>query len=297
MKRHPIKLIVALGLLAAVAQTQAATFSGHYPSGAEGVKAATLPPPGFYLRDYNMFYFADDFPGGPPDFDAFAYINGPRAIYMTDYKIFGANYGMDLLVPFYYGDVNYKTPAGKVSDSTFAMGDLQFEPLLLGWHLPKFDIGAGYAFWAPTGDWNKDGTRPSRLLAKGFWSHMFTAGATWYPDKEKDWSISALNRYENHMENEDNDFTAGDTWTIEFGLARNFAKVVDLGVAGYYQKQVTGYSPSSAGPMDHVLGIGPEISTFYPKIGLFASLRYIFEMDARDRPEGSTVTLTLTKRW
>ena len=297
MRRNTCRPILTLGLLLTVTiPSHAATFSGHYPSGAEGIKGASLPPPGFYLRDYNLFYYADDFPGGPPDFEAFAYINGPRAIYMTDFKILGATYGMDLLIPFYYGDVKYKTPVGQVKDSTFAMGDLQFEPLLLAWHLQQLDIGAGYAFWAPTGDYNQDGTRPSRLLAKGFWSHMLTA-ATWFPDAAKTWSISGLNRYEFHMENEDLDFTAGDTYTIEFGLAKSVTKLIDLGLAGYYQKQITGYSPSNAGPMDNVVGLGPEISTFCPKLGLFSSLRYIYEVDARDRPQGQTVTLTLTKRW
>lgn len=297
MNQQLAHLLVGASVLAFLTPTQAATFSGHYPSGAEGIKAASLPPPGFYLRDYNLFYFADDFPGGPPGFDAFAYINAPRLIYMTDFKIFGANYGLDLLVPFYYGEVKFDTPGGRFKDSTFAMGDLQFEPILLGWHWKQWDVGAGYAFWAPTGDYNRSGTRPSRLLAKGFWSHMLTGGATWYPDQEKTWSLSALNRYEFHMENKDLDFTAGDTWTLEFGVSKTFNKVIDVGLAGYYQKQVTGYDPDGAGPMDRVVGIGPEIGTVFPKLGLFASLRYVFEFDAKDRPEGQTATLTLTKRW
>lgn len=296
MNQKPICLLLGICGLA-LAQAHAATFSGHYPSGAEGIKGATLPPPGFYLRDYNLFYYADDFPGGPPGFKAVAYINAPRAIYMTDFKILGATYGLDLLVPFYYGDVEFQTPAGKVKDDTFAMGDLQFEPLLLAWHLKQLDIGAGYAFWAPTGDYNRTGSRSARLLAKGFWSHMLTAGATWYPDQEKTWSLSALNRYEFHMENKDLDFTAGDTYTVEFGVGKSLNKFVDVGLAGYYQKQTTGYSPDGAGSMDHVVGLGPEISTFCPKLALFTSLRYLRELDAKDRPEGHTVSLTLTKRW
>jgi hypothetical protein len=245
MKTLPRRLLVSACLLAAAAiSVNAATFDGHYPSGAEGIKAATLPPPGFYLRDYNLFYYADDFPGGPPDFKAFAYIQAPRAIYITDLQFLGANYGMDLLIPFYYGDVQYQTPTGKFKDTTFTMGDLQFEPLLLAWHLKQFDFGAGYAFWAPTGDYNQDGTRPSRLLGKGFFSHQLTAGLTWYPDQAKTWSISALNRYEIHMEQEHNEFTAGDTDTLEFGIGKALNQYIEIGAAGYCQKQVTGYDPA-----------------------------------------------------
>jgi hypothetical protein len=290
-------LALSISVLSVAGYLQAATFSGHYPSGAEGIRAASLPPPGFYLRDYNLFYYADKFPGGPPNFEAFAYIQAPRLIYMTDFKILGANYGLDLLVPFYYGDVKFDTPAGRVKDSTFAMGDLQFEPLLLAWHFKKLDVSAGYAFWAPTGDYNRSGTRPSRLLAKGFWSHMFTAGLTWFPDEEKSWALTALNRYEIHMENSDLDFTAGDTDTLEFGISKTIMKHVDVGVVGYWQKQITGYDPAGAGPMDRVVGVGPEISAFCPKLGLFTSLRYVYELDAKDRPEGHTATLTFTKRW
>jgi hypothetical protein len=199
--------------------------------------------------------------------------------------------------------VRFDTPAGRVTDSTWAMGDLQFEPVLLGWHYEKLDIGAGYAFWAPTGDYDRNGTRPSRLLGKGFWTHMFTAGATWYPDQAKTWSISALNRYEIHMEGrrtnpvtgQDLRFTPGDTYTLEMGISKGLTSTFEAGVAGYYQQQVTHHSPR--GPRDQVFAVGPEISTVWPSMALFASLRYLYEFAAHQRPEGHTATLTLTKRW
>jgi hypothetical protein len=44
----------------------------HYPAGAEGIKGASLPPPGFYVRDYNYFLTADKVNGIPGDVDLFA---------------------------------------------------------------------------------------------------------------------------------------------------------------------------------------------------------------------------------
>jgi hypothetical protein len=292
-------------LLVLTPTSQAVNFDGHYPSGAEGIKGASLPPPGIYLRDYNLFYWGDEFPGGPPNFDVSAYAQVPRVIWMSDFKFLGANLGMDLLVPFYYAEVKYDTPARRVSDSTFAMGDLQFEPLLMAWHTKQFDLAAGYAFWAPSGDYNKDGTRPSRVLPKGYWSHMLTAGATWYPDTEKTWAVSVLNRYEFHMEHPDWDYTAGNTYTVEWGVSKTFRKTIDVGVVGYCQTQVTDAcgsqnaygGPASADENDSVFGIGPEISLFCPKVGLFTSLRYAREFAAHDRPEANTFVLTLTKRF
>jgi hypothetical protein len=46
------------GLLTLANFTQAQP-TAHYAPGTEGLKAASLPPPGVYLRDYNEFYYSD----------------------------------------------------------------------------------------------------------------------------------------------------------------------------------------------------------------------------------------------
>ena len=304
-----MKRFSAGALLLALANiSQAAQFTGHYPAGAEGIKGASLPPAGVYLRDYNFFYTANiNKDSGLADFDAFAYVNAPRVIWMTDYTIpyLKAQYGMDLLIPFYYSNVKLKVPGGTtLKDDTFAMGDLQFEPLLLSWHWKKFDMGAGYAFWAPSGDSNTDGTHFARMFGRGYWGHMLTWGATWYPTEDKSWALSVLNRYEINMENKDFKVTPGNAYTLEWGLSKVIRENVTVGLVGYYQQQITsdrgdgtevgGYDTSLH---DRVFAAGPEISTFCPKLGLFTSLRYLREFGAKDGPEGHKVVLTLTKRW
>lgn len=122
----------------------------HYPVGAEGLKGASLPPPGIYLRDYNFFYTADKVDGLPFGVDLFAYIQAPRLIWMTQQKIIGANYGMDVIVPFAYKNVS--APFG--SGDNFNLADIQVEPLLLSWHFKQFDAAAGYAVWVPSGNFD-----------------------------------------------------------------------------------------------------------------------------------------------
>jgi hypothetical protein len=299
MKTTLIRLSAVTGLLAVTQLAQAASFSGHYPAGAEGIKGGSLPPPGFYLRDYNLFYWAPRFADtGPDNFDAFAYVQAPRPVWITEWKVLGGFYGMDALFPFYYGNVEHDTPVGRLEDDTFTLGDIFVEPATLSWHWKQFDLGFGYGFWIPNGDYNKDGLRPSRMLAQGFWTHMFTAGGTWYVDKEKTWALSLLNRYEVHTEKEDTDWAAGDTYTLEWGLSKGLSKTIEVGLVGYYQTQVTDYTGENHPDInDHVVGLGPEISTLCPKLGLFTSLRYVYELDAKERPQGHTVTLTFTKRF
>lgn len=289
MKTKSIVLLLSAACLLALPQRLFA--QNHYPAGVEGIKAGSLPPPGFYLRDYNYFYFSDKLKGGPPNFDLFAYVQAPRAIWITDFKILGGYYGMDVLVPFVYTDLR----AGGFENDSFGLGDIHVEPITLSWHVGQFDAAVGYAFWAPTGDF--DAKRPDRP-GKGFWSHMLTAGGTWYVDKEKTWAASILNRYEFHTEIEDTPITPGNTWTLEWGLSKSITKIIDVGVVGYYQKQTTeDDGPGASNVREHVVALGPEISAFCPRLGLFTSLRYLKEFEAKDRPEGHTVALTLTKRW
>ena len=261
----------------------------HYPVGAEGIKGPTLPPPGLYLRDYNIGYYAEYLPGGPPNFEASAYVNAPRLIWMSKYKVLGANYGMDVLVPFGYKHV----VAGGFDRSSFGLGDVQVEPLVLSWHFPRLDLAGGYAFWAPTGEFSP--ARPDHL-GSGFWGHMLTLGATYYVDADKTWAVSALNRYEINHEQDDTHITPGQTYTVEWGLSKSFCKIWDAGLIGYWQQQTT---RSHNGPVDQpgVVALGPEISVACPKIMTFFSLRYAREFAANDRPEGNTFSLTITKRF
>ena len=293
--------LLGAGLLALSGRLPAQPIvAAHYPAGAEGIKGASLPPPGLYFRDYTFFYTADRFKNGPPEFDIFACLNAPRLIWMTDWKIFGANYGMDVIVPFGYMDWEVSAPGGPpgttVSDSYFGIGDIQIEPLLLSWHLPQVDLAAGYAVWAPTGDFSPG--RPD-MLAKGFWSHMLTFGSTFYLDAEKTWALSLLNRYEFCHEQEQTDIKPGQVYTLEFGLSKALQPTLDVGLIGYWQQQTTddrGGMTTSTG-RDRKLGLGAEVSGLCPALGMFTSLRYAYEFDAADRPEGHLLTLTLTKRF
>lgn len=263
----------------------------HYPAGVEGIKAGSLPPPGLYLRDYNYFYWSDDLKDGPPDFDLFAYVQAPRLIWISDFKILGANYGADVLLPFAFTDLT----AGNREDSHFGLGDIHVEPITLSWHLKQADFALGYAFWAPTGDF--DEAHPA-LPGKGFWTHMFTAGATYYFDAEKTWAISALNRYEIAMEHEDLPLTPGDTDTLEWGLSKSVTKSIDLGVVGFYQQQTTeDHGLGTDRELDYSVAVGPEISLFCSKLALFTSFRYLREVAVNDRPLGNVAVLTVTKRW
>ncbi|HWQ92167.1 MAG TPA: transporter [Clostridia bacterium] len=274
--------------------------TAHYVPGVEGIKAASLPPPGFYVRDYNVAYFSDrlnDAQGreiGPADPDAFIYANVPRLIWITEYKLLGGFLGVDALLPLQYTDLEVNTPGGRFDNSTFGIGDFFVEGTWSA-HIEKFDFSLAYGIWTPTGD---SSPRLTTRAGLGYWSHMFTAGATWYLDAEKKWALSALNRYEINTEKDDTDITPGHAYTLEWGASYTVRPTIDVGVVGYFQQQVTLDSGSGASNnRDQVAAIGPEISAFCSQIGVNTSLRYLYEFSSEDRLQGHTVALTLTKRF
>ena len=126
---------------------------------------------------------------------------------------------------------------------------------------------------------------------------MLTAGVTWYIDQAKTWSVSALNRYEFNTEQRDTDITPGQAYTLEWGIGKSVTKTIDLGVVGYYQQQMTGGDVNGSSAHDRVASVGPEISVAFPQPMLFVSLRYLYEFMAKDRAQGQTFALTLTKRF
>jgi len=71
---------------------------------------------------------------------------------------------------------------------------------------------------------------------------------------------------------------------------------VNRNAAGYYQQFVTRDSGAYASSdYSIVVGIGLEVSAFWAKIGLFTSRRCAYRVEAKDRPQGQTMLLTLTK--
>ncbi len=305
MKNIRINSGAACYALSAVALALAATCqaqpTAHYVPGVEGIKGASLPPPGIYLRDYNVFYFSDQINDnrgskiGGLDADAFIYANVPRLVWITDCQVLGGFLGVDGLLPLQYTDLDISAGPNKLIDhGTFGIGDF-FAEGTWSKHMKQFDFSLGAGVWAPTGD---SAPGLTTRAGQGFWTGMLTAGATWYPDAEKKWSISALNRYEFNSEKDDANYTPGQAYTLEWGIGRTLTPTIEVGLAGYYQQKVTEDSGSGSpkgAERDRVAGVGPEVTMFFPSCKLGCSLRYAYEFMAESRLQGNTVALTLTK--
>jgi hypothetical protein len=271
--------------------------TGHYVNGVEGIKAATLPPPGFYYRLYNVYYEADkitDEDGDESDvgFDlhVFALVN--RFVWISDMSMLGADFGADVIIPLVYTDLEIK--AFGVDNQEFGLGDIAIEPFVLSWHGACYDASFGLAVYVPTGE-----TDEPASAGKDFWTGLITLGGTYYFDVEKTWSASILSRYEIHSEKDKTDVRPGNDFHFEWGIGKTLAKVWGVGLAGYCQWQVTDDSGSDIqgdkGVRDRVFAVGPEVTVVIPSAKSFLSLRSLWEFGARDGTEGQLIALTLTR--
>jgi len=272
--------------------------TGHYVHGVEGIKAATLPPPGFYYRLYTAYYDANkymDQDGNKANFDfdvtLFALVN--RFIWVTDYTILGGNYFMDAVIPLLNTDI--KHGALGFDDSRFGLSDINIEPFGISWHGSRYDAAVGLSVYVPTGEYDQTNLASP---GKDFWTGMLTLGGTYYFDEKKTWAGSILGRYEVHSKKGDQDITPGNDFHFEWAISKTVATFWDVGIAGYCHWQVTddrGSGATNTDVHDRVYAIGPEISAFFPQVKLGVSLRSQWEFEAQDRSEGNMTTLTITK--
>jgi hypothetical protein len=299
---------VGLGCLAlflgSVFSSEAATLGSHYPLGAEGVLAASAPPPGFHYRMYNIWYNSNTLKGDngndlPVGLDLNVFASAHRFIHVTNVKILGADLLYDAIVPLLDKDITIS--AANYSDShSLAVGDITLEPFVLSWHLPRWDVTAGLGVIVPSGSYDASEFASPGL---GYWSGMLTLGATYYLDEKKTWSLSALTRTLINGEQEDTNVTPGSELVVEYGLGKEIAInnnfLMRPGVAGYAYWQLEDDSSNGPGIVadqrKQAHAIGGEINFFYIPMLLQLNLRALYEYGAENTAEGSQFVAILTK--
>ena len=274
---------------------EAVSFTGHAIPVGRGILGGTLPPPDFYLRDYNLFYTADqlNLPNGkraPGDFKLSGYAHVVRGLWVSREEFLGGNYFVDTSM---VAQSTEMTLNGKTSSAS-GLGDSYIQPFGVGWHWKRWDAALGYTLWMPTGEAEPGSIKPG----KGFWGHMVSGGATVYLDKPKSWAASLVNRYEINQEERHSHITPGDQLFMECGLSKKLAGRADLGFVGCYQKQTTKDSgPGASSVLDSEFSFGPELVVAWPAKKISSSVRYIHVVEAKDRPQVRALTWMISKRF
>ena len=295
--------LALIALLAIVPGRAEAQLSGEHALTAFGLKAASQPPPGFFLAPTFFDWDVDriknrdgteiPIPGlAVRSLAFFGWVVTPK-------KLLGGNYGFQVIVPLISSELEFPR-LGLQTGSGLGLADIYVQPINLGWHTERIDYMAGLAFYAPTGSYEPNGNDNKGL---GMWSFELSGGATFYIDPKKQWHFSALGFYEIHTNKQDQDLKVGNIMTVEGGLGGTFLKGgLNVGVIYGAQWKITDDSgtdfPSALLPgRNHIYTIGPEATLvgFY-KPPWIASLtaRYLWDVGAQSSFEGKRLIIFVT---
>src|SRR3984885_12712337 len=251
---------------------------GQYQPGQYGLNAGVLPDPGITYGNIDLNYNAGqlNFANGTPVKGKGSYnvwVMENIFFYVPKFKILGAKFAPyvvfptlatgSLTLPFLGNGVT-------VSSGSLTLADTWFQLANLGWHLPRADVWAGYAFMAPTGRYTPGATNN---VGSGYWGNHFNSAATFYLTKDQGTTANIMGNWEIHgaktTRNTDIStmfgtlpinvqVTPGAAWSDEWGLGqaipldrpflktKNITKVAQIGIIGYDQAQVSRSTSSNA---------------------------------------------------
>ena len=298
------RLPVVLALMVFICCTPAAWAggSGAYPNGAEDFMAGALPPPGTYAMLYSNYYSADHYKddhgdnyrtGPMADIDISVWANVLRIVHVTDFKILGASYAVQTLIPYLYMDFDFGPAFDFMSDTRSGLGNIIVDPIVLGWHTPKFHCIAGLDIYLPTGRYDKNDVPVNP--GNNVWTFE-PALAVSYLDGPIDLSLKLM--YDFSTTNDDYldpgtgrtvDRIPGQEFHCDFAAGYNFAGAWTAGLAGYYYQQTTDDEIDGADvPNDkgRVLALGPVIK--YAHKNMSFTLKSLFETAVENRPAGNS---------
>lgn len=291
----------------------------HEAPGFEAFLAGALPPPGFYVKEYLLYYTADKLKDDSGHTLSLArngmeldrlsvYGSITRFLYISPLKVLDAFLGADIIFPVVSPrmKLDVLTPGGpaELSDRHTMLGDIVFGPNL-SWHHKSGLLHGAVAFHvaAPTGLYNK---RNLINIGTNCWSFSPILAVTgflpWHP------SLGASIKMDYTFNTRNNDFLASGVKThlrpgqdfhfdfsIDYGLSKAGAPhQFRVGVVGYFYQQTTDDDTGLGKVKDNkgrVFAIGPGIFWSYKKWVVEAHVG--FEMAVENRPQGVNTILSI----
>ncbi len=206
-------------------------------------------------------------------------------------KWFGASVETRTALPLVSLDVDLgiarPSPLGPLDKggSITGIGDLQFAPILLGWHSGSLHQTAGIEGFIPIGDYNVNN---NVNIGRHYYQIAPMYAVTWLSN---DVQLSAKFRYAFNGKNSSTNYRSGNEFTLEYSGGYQFTQNLSLGLNGYIYRQTTddkanGVIVNGDGNRGSVNAIGPYMTyNFTPELKVIAKLQS--EFDARNRSRGT----------
>src|SRR5271168_5131103 len=284
---------------------------GQWVPGQFGLNAGVIPDPGISYANLALNYSAsrlNDSNGNP----VLQRVTGTYSFwvdenilyYVPKHKILGGYFMPYIALNYASGEVVANITGTDLSTGGGGSGfaDMFVEPLNFGWHLKRADVNVGYAFTAPTGRFTPGA---SNNVGSGYWGNNLTSGTTFYITKNQATTANLTTDWEIHRQKSGTQETPGQAFTDEWGfgqilpLKKNFSQLLQVGLVGYDQFQVTANGgtvlvggipvPAKSIPYYSVHGVGGQINYILPAKNLLFFFKGYDEYRALARVEGRTI--------
>jgi hypothetical protein len=275
-----------------------------YPKGFGGFMSGFVPPqPGLSVLNPYYYHFngttgaivrnGEVELGVDLRMDA-AFVQG---IYVTGWKIFGANYSVGGAVAYAWASISATAtgPLGNtvdISQGNNDVADTILMPINLSWHSGNWHTAASLLVYAPTGPYS----RGDLNIGRNMWAVIPTFAATWF-DMASGWDLSGSFALVIPGENDATDYQSGVVFQADLAIGKHLG-AWEIGVGANVVQQITDDSGSGArlgGFRMQSFGIGPAISytAMLGQAPLTFSAKWEPDVTATNTIKGDVVTASL----
>jgi len=285
---------------------------GVYPNGAEDCYAGCLPPPGTYFINYTTYQHFDSLRdngghkavltedyGSPVDqrvnlkaevaATVFRFIKG------TGCKILGADWYWHVLIPVKYVHVttDLETPGGRFHGSKTGLGNLTFNPMILGWHFGDWHFAAGVDINTPAPGYDKEDFVNTGV---GYWNVEPIFAFTYL--NKTGFEVGAKFMYDYNLPNWQTHYTTGQEFHVDFAIGQKYNNF-KFALVGFYWQQLTKDEQTDEGESfkgtdivpwagkGRVWALGPMVRYDYKN--MFFLLKWYHEFQAKNTVQGDGI--------
>jgi hypothetical protein len=210
----------------------------------------------------------------------------------------GARFSFSATLPIANNSLSSDSEGALSGGGGFA--DSFYQPFILGWQKKHAEIRAVYGFLAPTGRFE---AHANNNVGSGYWTHVASAGETFYLTEDKRTAVSAFQMYEFHGTQQGTNIHPGENINLDYSITHAFEVIRDmrlqLGLIGYGQWQTTDKSgptitPAQAAAHYKVNALGFASNVMLPGRKASLGAKYYKEFSNRSTFQGYSLQISGT---
>jgi hypothetical protein len=302
---HCRRAAIALAVLLALAFTPAqAQNRGVYPLGMSAIGSGVTAEAGPTYNNSFLFYSRDEEKDGHGEVLA----TGLQSVVLDMNtilwasadeigKLGGARFSSAATIPIAKNSLS-GSAQGAISGGA-GLGDLYFQPIILGWRRKHADFRGLIGVLAPTGRYKAGATDN---VGSGYWTPAVAVGTTIYLTEDRATALSVFGMYEFHGAQSGTGIRPGENFDLDFSIMRALPVSADtrlqVGLVGYGAWQTTaktGPNITSAQEAQRyrVNGLGGGLSASWPARRLTLGLKYFDEFSNQWTYQGYSLQISV----